>query len=62
MIKEALSKIISGGSLLDKWRRNITDDQVTRACEILSLFGLDRIYGAESLPDVDAARAMLAET
>jgi hypothetical protein len=49
------SAIISGGNLVDNWRKQITDEQIQRAVEILSLFGLDKIYSYESMPDVDSA-------
>jgi len=49
------SAIISGGSLIDSWREQIADEQIRRTVEILSLFGLDRIYSQDSMPDVDGA-------
>ena len=47
------SAIISGGSLIDGWREQITDEQIHRAVEILSLFGLDKIYSQDSMPNPD---------
>jgi len=47
------SAIISGGSLIDSWRKHVTDEQIRRAVEILSLFGLDRIYSQDSMPNTD---------
>jgi hypothetical protein len=44
------SKIVTGGSLIDGWREKITAEQTDRAIEILSLFGLDKIYTPASLP------------
>ncbi len=49
------SAVVSGGSLIDSWREQITDDQVRRAVEILSLFGLDRIYSQGSMPNPHGA-------
>lgn len=44
------SAIVSGESIVDGWRRSITEDQLTRAIRILEGFGLDRIYGRGSMP------------
>jgi hypothetical protein len=44
------SAIISGQDLLESWRRSVSSEQVDRAVELLSVFGLDRIYGAGSMP------------
>jgi hypothetical protein len=44
------SAIVSGENIIDGWRRSISDDQLDRAVRILEGFGLDRIYGRESLP------------
>jgi hypothetical protein len=55
------SAIIRGGSLVDSWRRQVSDEQVRRAGEILARFGLDAIYDArESMPNVDRAQALFA--
>lgn len=53
------SAIVSGGSLIDDWRKEITDQQTQRAVEILGLFGLDRIYSYDSVPNANAAHALL---
>lgn len=53
------SAVLTGTSLTDAWREYVTADELARACEILSWFGLDRIYGSESFPNVAAAEAML---
>jgi hypothetical protein len=52
------SAIVSGTSLVDSWRRHIDPDRVERAVQLLSLFGLDRIYDAGSRPKVSAAQAL----
>lgn len=44
------SAIITGDSLVDSWRRHITDEQIRKAMEILSMFGLQKIYNEGSLP------------
>ena len=47
------SAVISNSSLIDKWRDRITDDQIMRAVEILSYFGLDKVYSTEPFPICD---------
>jgi len=47
------SALISGGSIIDKWKENITKEQLERAIDILSLFELDSIYSTDSMPNVD---------
>jgi hypothetical protein len=44
------SAIVTGSNLIDAWRSWVTPEQTERAIEILALFGLDRIYGADSMP------------
>lgn len=52
------SAIVSGTSLVDSWRRHIDPDRIERAVELLKLFGLDRIYDADSRPKISAAQAV----
>ena len=47
------SPIRTGENLTNSWRNHISDEQITRAVEILSLFGLDKIYSEKSLPHTD---------
>ena len=47
------SAIISGDNLVNSWRVYITGQQLQRAIDILTLFGLDRIYTDESMPNVE---------
>lgn len=47
------SAILSGRSLVDSWKRHISDAQIRRATEILSLFGLEKIYSHDSMPRID---------
>ncbi len=56
-----VSAIISGGSLVNSWKKRISADQAGRAIEILSLFGLDRIYTQETMPNVEGAYEVMAE-
>ena len=51
------SAIISGGSLINGWREQITDEQIWRAVEILDLFGLDGIYSYDSMPNVNVRQS-----
>jgi hypothetical protein len=44
------SAIVTGTNLIDAWRTWVTPAQIDRAIEILALFGLDHIYGADSMP------------
>ena len=44
------SAIVSGTDLIDSWRKTINDEQIARAVEICSMFGLHSIYGESSLP------------
>jgi len=46
------SAIISGGSLINDWRKKITPQQIKNALDILSLFGLDEIYTEDSIPNI----------
>ncbi len=40
---------------LDGWRSSVSKARISRAGEILGLFGLDRIYGEDSMPDPKGA-------
>ena len=51
--------IFSGGTLINSWRKQITDEQIQRAVKILGLFGLDRIYAHDSMPDVAGAYSVM---
>lgn len=53
------SAICTGGGLIDSWRKHISEDQVKRAVEILSIFGLDKIYGQDSRPNTENACEIL---
>ncbi len=45
--------------LVDAWREHVSAQELRRAVEVLKLFGLDRVYGEDSMPDAAAARSML---
>jgi hypothetical protein len=53
------SPIVSGGSLIDSWMKHITDEQIRRAVDILSLFGLNSVYSQDSMPNIDNAYNMM---
>lgn len=44
---------------LDDWRSLVGGERLKRAGEILGLFGLDRIYGPETMPDPTGALALM---
>jgi len=44
---------------MDAWRRSVTDSRLERAIEILALFGLDDVYGAEALPNPSGTHALM---
>ena len=52
------SAILNGESVVDSWRKRIDPAQVERAVELLSAFGLDRIYDAGNLPKVSGEDAL----
>jgi hypothetical protein len=45
--------ILTGKSLTESWRDDISKEQTRQAIEILRIFGLDIIYGEDSLPNPD---------
>ncbi|MGD8982445.1 MAG: sulfotransferase domain-containing protein [Desulfobacteraceae bacterium] len=53
------SEIFSGKKVIDGWRKNISREQIKRAVNILSLFGLDSIYSKDSMPNIDNAYKIL---
>lgn len=44
------SAIISGTDLVSAWRKNISEKELARALEIISMFRMDKIYCDEDLP------------
>jgi hypothetical protein len=53
------SPVIKGGNLIETWKKSIPDERVTRAMEIVNYFGLDRIYSADTRPNVEEAERFL---
>ena len=54
------SAIVTGANLVDAWKKYVDPERVRRAEEILALFGLDAIYGRDSMPNAGAALGALA--
>jgi hypothetical protein len=44
---------------VDGWRAHVSARQLERACEILALFGLDRVYGEGPMPDPSGAYSLM---
>jgi len=53
------SALTSDHSLIDKWRKDVTDSQINRTIQILKKFKLDTIYSENSMPNVDGAYDLL---
>lgn len=47
------SSIFTGDNLTDSWKMHITEEQIQRANEILTIFGLDKIYSLDSMPHIE---------
>ena len=52
------SAINSKADLVSSWRKGISDEQIKRAVEILSLFGLQKIYNEGDLPLLNGTDAL----
>jgi hypothetical protein len=52
------SAVISGTDPISSWRKKISNRQIRRAVDILSLFGLQAIYGEEDRPLVSGKNAL----
>jgi hypothetical protein len=52
------STVFSGEDPLRSWEKHISRSQRKRAADILSWFGLDKVYGADSLPCVSENEAL----
>lgn len=57
-LSHAHSAILTGGSMLDSWRKGIDERRIRRAVELLGQFGLDRIYDHGSRPKVSGDEAL----
>ena len=44
------SAVVTGGDIVDAWRRTVTPDELASTLRIVERFGLDRIYSAASMP------------
>jgi hypothetical protein len=53
------SSIVLGDSLVEGWRKHITQEQTHRADEILGVFGLDKLYSDESIPNMENACSLM---
>jgi|SRR5579872_1190844 len=53
VMSRSVSAIVKGDSLIDAWRKDVTQDQVKRATQIVAAFGLSEIYSDASLPQTD---------
>ncbi len=49
-VSRVSSAIISGENLIQSWRKNISDEQIRKALDILNSFGMDVIYNDSDLP------------
>jgi len=41
------------------WRRHVTEVQLSRAVEILGLFGMDGVYSDSVMPNTEGALALM---
>jgi hypothetical protein len=53
------SAIVKGTSLIDSWREHVSVQDLKNALKILSLFGLEKIYPSDSMPNRAAAYELL---
>jgi len=54
------SAIINKTDLVNSWRKSISDEQVKRSVEILSIFGLQKIYNDSDMPLMNGTEALKA--
>ncbi len=59
LLSRPSSANLSSEKLVAEWRQHVTDAQLERAIEILGLFGLDRIYSEDVLPNTRGALAFM---
>jgi hypothetical protein len=57
--RRASSAVWTGADPVESWRSRVNPAQRRRAVEILSLFGLDRIYGDAPLPRAEGVRELM---
>ncbi|MEC4986423.1 MAG: sulfotransferase domain-containing protein, partial [Oscillatoria sp. PMC 1076.18] len=56
------SAVVTGQNLVNSWKKDITETQLARAMEILSLFDLDKIYDEQATPNLENAYKILAQS
>ncbi len=44
------SAILTGDNIIEKWKKEVTSNQIQQAIDILSIFELDKIYSEEPEP------------
>lgn len=54
LLSREWSAITIGEDLVESWRKHITNEQLKRAVEIMSLFELDKLYSEGAMPNVHA--------
>ncbi len=52
------SAIKTGENLINSWRKNITNNKIKRAVEILTIFGLHKIYKEDNMPILSGKNAL----
>ena len=52
------SPVATGGDPVAAWQKELTDQQVARAMELMTRFGLDHVYGEEPGPKIRAEDAL----
>ncbi|MCB0211675.1 MAG: hypothetical protein KDJ52_20220, partial [Anaerolineae bacterium] len=55
------SAINNGADLINGWRKELTQDQIKRAIDILAVFGLDQIYNDTLSPNIKQAERLLGQ-
>jgi hypothetical protein len=53
--RRASSAVWTGANRTEGWRKQVNDEQRRRAVEILTLFGLNKIYTDDPMPRVEGA-------
>jgi Sulfotransferase family len=57
-----IKEMPDGWEVVSRWRKKVGDDEIEAALRIMRPFGLDKIYGPEPMPNVEAAHEMLGRT
>lgn len=48
------SAVVTGDDRLTRWKEHVSPERLSRALELLELFGLDAIYSDDPLPNIEA--------